>query len=75
MLVKQIGHFADHVVIDVTVAGECLGAFLVFACCETEEESRVFLAFEVPDVLALADAGLLVELSFKVVYHQEITNV
>lgn len=29
MLVKQIGHFADHIVIDVAVAGESFGAFAV----------------------------------------------
>lgn len=39
-LVKQIGHFADHIVIDVTVACKCLRSFTVSG--KFSDEVRVF---------------------------------
>ena len=39
-LVKEVGHFTDHIVVDVAVAGECLGAFAVAG--ELADEVRVF---------------------------------
>ena len=47
-LIQQVSHFLDHIVIDVAVAGECLGAFAVAG--EFADEVRVFdLLIEVAD--------------------------
>ena len=47
-LVKQTCHFLNHIVIDVAVAGECLGAFAVAG--ELTDKIRVFDFFvEVAD--------------------------
>lgn len=47
-LVKQVGHFLDHIIIDVAVSGERLGAFAVTG--ELADKVRVFyLLVEVAD--------------------------
>jgi len=56
LLIKQIRHFSDHIVIDVPVAGECLGAFAVAG--EFADEVRVFdFLVEVADEGAACHMG------------------
>ncbi len=55
-LIKQIRHFSDHIVIDVPITGECLGAFAMSR--EFADEVRVFdFLVEVADEGAACHVG------------------